>query len=134
MNMLIEAGFDTFIELGPGKVLTGLMKKINPAVYTAAVQDCASLEAVLEDLKGWLKKMLKLDNKVALVTGELSRHRPGYGPSPFAGRAAVVINYARNREAAEQLLAEVEGAGGQGWWSGRCLCLRGERETGPGLS
>ena len=52
MNMLIEAGFDTFIELGPGKVLTGLMKKINPAVYTAAVEDCASLEAVLEDLKG----------------------------------------------------------------------------------
>ncbi|MGB3915437.1 MAG: SDR family NAD(P)-dependent oxidoreductase, partial [Dethiobacteria bacterium] len=58
--------------------------------------------------------MLKLDNKVALVTGS-SR---GIGRATVlalsrAG-AAVVINYARNREAAEQLLAEVEGAGGQG--------------------
>lgn len=52
MNTLIEAGFDTFVELGPGKVLTGLMKKINPAVHAAAVEDCASLEAALQYLKG----------------------------------------------------------------------------------
>lgn len=72
--------------------------------------------------------MLKLDNKVALVTGS-SR---GIGRATVlalsrAG-AAVVINYARNREAAEQLLAEVEGAGGQGLVVQADVSVYGESE------
>ncbi|HOL15463.1 MAG TPA: 3-oxoacyl-[acyl-carrier-protein] reductase [Bacillota bacterium] len=58
--------------------------------------------------------MWKLDQKVALVTGG-SR---GIGRAAVlalsrAG-AAVAINYTRNRDAAEQLLGEIEGAGGRG--------------------
>ena len=52
MNNLINAGFDTFIELGPGRTLSKLMKRIDGSVYAASVDDGASLEAVLEHLKG----------------------------------------------------------------------------------
>jgi len=36
-------GFDTFIEVGPGKVLTGLIKKINPKLKIYNVADAATL-------------------------------------------------------------------------------------------
>lgn len=48
VEKLISDGFDTFIEVGPGKSLTGLMKKINPAVTARHVEDAKSLEKVLE--------------------------------------------------------------------------------------
>lgn len=40
-----EMGCTTFVEFGPGKVLSGLVKKIDPALATANVSDLASLEA-----------------------------------------------------------------------------------------
>ena len=40
-----EMGCTTFVEFGPGKVLSGLVKKIDPALTTANVSDLASLEA-----------------------------------------------------------------------------------------
>ena len=40
-------GCTTFVEFGPGKVLSGLVKKIDPALATANVSDMASLEATL---------------------------------------------------------------------------------------
>ncbi len=38
-------GCDTFVEFGPGKVLSGLVKKIDAALATTNVADVASLEA-----------------------------------------------------------------------------------------
>ena len=40
-------GCDTFVEFGPGKVLSGLVKKIDPALVTTNVADLASLESTL---------------------------------------------------------------------------------------
>jgi [acyl-carrier-protein] S-malonyltransferase len=40
-----ELGSDTFVEFGPGKVLSGLIAKIDASLTTANVADLASLEA-----------------------------------------------------------------------------------------
>ncbi len=49
---MVESGADTFIELGPGKTLCGLIARINKSVRTAHVEDAASLEeAVREALR-----------------------------------------------------------------------------------
>lgn len=58
--------------------------------------------------------MLNLDNKVAIVTGGSRGIGRATVTALSRAGAAVVINYARNREAAEQLLGEVERAGGRG--------------------
>jgi [acyl-carrier-protein] S-malonyltransferase len=47
---LIAAGATHFIEAGPGKVLCGLMKQIDPAQKWLNVEDAASLEATLAAL------------------------------------------------------------------------------------
>lgn len=47
MQALAGAGTDLFIEAGPGKVLCGLLKQIDPALKAANVEDGASLEAAL---------------------------------------------------------------------------------------
>ena len=44
---LSGAGYDTFIECGPGKVLTGIVKKTLKGVNAANVQDADSLEKAL---------------------------------------------------------------------------------------
>jgi [acyl-carrier-protein] S-malonyltransferase len=44
MQLLIEQGTGTFVEAGPGKVLSGLMRQISRDVKTLNVEDAASLE------------------------------------------------------------------------------------------
>ena len=51
MRTLIAEGCDTFVEVGPGKVLSGLMKQIDRSVTTMNVEDAASLEKTLGALK-----------------------------------------------------------------------------------
>jgi [acyl-carrier-protein] S-malonyltransferase len=43
-------GCDRFVEFGPGKVLSGLIKKIDPALTTLNVADVASLDATVAAL------------------------------------------------------------------------------------
>jgi [acyl-carrier-protein] S-malonyltransferase len=50
INALAAAGANTFIEAGPGKVLTGLMKQIAPEQKALNVEDLASLEKTLTEL------------------------------------------------------------------------------------
>jgi len=44
MQLLMQEGVDTFIEAGPGKVLSGLMRQINRDARMLNVEDAASLE------------------------------------------------------------------------------------------
>jgi [acyl-carrier-protein] S-malonyltransferase len=47
---MIELGVDTFIEIGPGKVLSGLMRKINREKKTFNIEDKKSLLQAFENL------------------------------------------------------------------------------------
>ena len=47
IRWLVAQGYTTFIELGPGKALTGFMKRIAPDVRILNVGDVASLEATV---------------------------------------------------------------------------------------
>ena len=44
IELLIKEGIDTFVEVGPGKVLTGLMRQISREVKCFNVEDAASLK------------------------------------------------------------------------------------------
>lgn len=48
---LKAAGADLFIEVGPGKVLCGLLKQIDPGLKSLDVEDATSLEKTLAELK-----------------------------------------------------------------------------------
>ena len=50
IRYLITRGTETFIELGPGKVLTGLSKRIDKSVPCYCVHDLKSLEQTLEQV------------------------------------------------------------------------------------
>ena len=45
IELLIKEGVDTFVEVGPGKVLTGLMRQISREVKCFNVEDAASLKS-----------------------------------------------------------------------------------------
>ncbi len=51
MQKLIADGHTTFIECGPGKVLAGLMSRIDKSVKVISIDDIASLNAAVEALK-----------------------------------------------------------------------------------
>jgi len=51
IKYMIENGVDTFIEIGPGKVLTGFVKKVDKELKCININDVASLETAIEELK-----------------------------------------------------------------------------------
>jgi [acyl-carrier-protein] S-malonyltransferase len=51
VQSLVASGAHTFIEVGPGKVLTGLMKQIDSAQKALNVEDPASLEKTLAEIR-----------------------------------------------------------------------------------
>jgi [acyl-carrier-protein] S-malonyltransferase len=50
IELLIKRGIDTFVEVGPGKVLTGLMRQISREVKCFNVEDAASLKSAAAGL------------------------------------------------------------------------------------
>lgn len=51
VKKMIELGVDTFIEIGPGKVLSGLVRKMDRSVKTYAISDEETINSVIEALK-----------------------------------------------------------------------------------
>jgi [acyl-carrier-protein] S-malonyltransferase len=49
VRTLYAEGYDSFLEVGPGAVLTGLVKRIEPQAQTARVSDMETLVALRED-------------------------------------------------------------------------------------
>jgi [acyl-carrier-protein] S-malonyltransferase len=52
MERLLADGVEQFYEIGPGRVLTGLMKRINRKTKVTNVSDLSSLRALLEGAPG----------------------------------------------------------------------------------
>jgi [acyl-carrier-protein] S-malonyltransferase len=48
---MVREGATTFVEVGPGRVLTGLLKRITGGARGYAVEDPESLEKALEELE-----------------------------------------------------------------------------------
>ena len=57
IEKMVSEGVDTFIEIGPGKVLAGLNKKIAPEANVYNVYDVASLEATVSALNEQLAEV-----------------------------------------------------------------------------
>ncbi|KKI92571.1 malonyl CoA-ACP transacylase [Bacillus sp. SA1-12] len=52
VKTMIENGVTTFIEIGPGKVLSGLVKKIDRSAAVYAISDLETMKSTVEKLKG----------------------------------------------------------------------------------
>jgi [acyl-carrier-protein] S-malonyltransferase len=52
VRLLIEEGVNTFVEVGPGKVLTGLLRQIERSVAALNVEDEGSLQKTVEKIAG----------------------------------------------------------------------------------
>lgn len=50
VRSMINDGVDTFVEIGPGKVLSGFIKKISKEVRTLNIEDIDSLKKTLDEL------------------------------------------------------------------------------------
>lgn len=48
---MIDSGADTFIEVGPGNVLQGLIRRIDPNVRVFGVSDAETLNKIIEEVK-----------------------------------------------------------------------------------
>ncbi len=52
IRLLVDEGVNTFVEVGPGRVLTGLLRQIERSVATLNVEDEKSLAATVEKIAG----------------------------------------------------------------------------------
>src|SRR3982074_2872133 len=66
MENLLSRGCDFFIELGPGEVLAGLLRRIRKDADVVSVSDPASVHACVEKLRALYRRLLR--RRLALVS------------------------------------------------------------------
>ena len=52
VRFMLDNGVDTFIEIGPGKVLSGFVRKCSKEARSFNIEDMESLERTLEGIEG----------------------------------------------------------------------------------
>ena len=107
VERMIADGVDTFVEIGPGKTLTGFLRKIDCSVKGFSIEKPEDLE------KYWKAEVI--DNGRKNRTGDRCIQRIG---SQIAKTLAkknifVVVNYSGSKEKAEQTAEEIINAGGK---------------------
>ena len=59
IRYMIDQGVDTIIEVGPGKVLSGFVRKIDRSIQLYQIEDMESLKQTVKALKGELNEIRK---------------------------------------------------------------------------
>ncbi len=107
---LVQDGVDTFVEIGPGQVLAGLVRRCDRSLRTFSVGDPASLEKLEE---------IALRSLMADFAHSKARSRSSPGRHVGSGRrsaassaragARVAVNYRASADAAEEIAGEIGG-------------------------
>jgi [acyl-carrier-protein] S-malonyltransferase len=76
VGTMMSAGVDTFIEVGPGRVLTGLIKRIAPDATALALDDPSAPGGVSESTVEWLLAASAGDDPSSSIPAASARPRP----------------------------------------------------------
>ena len=106
---LMRQGVKVFVEVGPGNVLTGLLKRIDRSVKAIPVGDLASLEKLRETIEHCPDEFGSLQGKVALVTGGSRGIGRAIALELARAGAAVVVGYRSGADEAEAVAKEAGG-------------------------
>lgn len=105
IKLMLENGVDTFIEVGPGRVLSGFVREISKTLEKRVnifnVEDLKSLEKTLEGMK---KHMLK--GKNAIITGASRGIGREIALTLAENGANIVINYRNYNNEIEALVKD----------------------------